>query len=257
MWPKRFETGVELAYVVIIRTYGLFQQTPVQDTNAPVTVIVILAMVAAFLALRLYSVLGKRTGHEQQPAHTPDEVYQDGRAGLALAPPRLAEPAGVDAMRTLGDGLIAPEAEAGVRAIIAADRSFDVPQFVDGAKGAYRMVLEAFWKGDREQLGWLCDADVLASFEEAIAQREAAGQTLENRLIRIEKVQISEAGVSGKVANVQLRFDADIAAVTRDKDGTVIAGSMTDGVDTHDVWTFSRDLRSSDPNWKLTETDEV
>jgi predicted lipid-binding transport protein (Tim44 family) len=217
-----------------------------------VTVIVILAMVAAFLAMRLYSVLGKRTGHEQQPAPTPDD-----RAKLALVPLRPAEPTGSEPVRAVGDGLIDLEAEAGVRAIIAADRSFDVPQFVEGAKGAYRMILEAFWAGDREQLGWLCDSNVLASFEEAILAREAEGHILENRLIRIEKVQISEAGVSGKVAHIQLRFDADIAAVTRDKDGTVVAGSMTDGVDTHDVWTFSRDLTSSDPNWKLSETDEV
>ncbi len=220
------------------------------------TVIVILAMLAAFLALRLYSVLGKRTGHEQQPAHTPDESFKD-RAGLALAPARLGEPVPADNARALGDGLIAPEAEAGVRAIIGADRGFDVPQFVDGAKNAYRMVLEAFWSGDRKQLSWLCDTDVLASFEEAIAQRDAVGETLENRLIRIEKAQVVAAELSGRTAHIQLRFDADIAAVTRDKAGAVIAGSMTDGVETHEVWTFSRDLKSSDPNWKLTETDEA
>jgi len=217
-----------------------------------VYVIVILAMIAGFLALRLYSVLGKRTGHEQEPALRPAED----RAKVTVLQPRpMAEGAG-DSVR-LAEGLIAPGAENGVRALIAADRSFDVPQFVDGAKSAYRMVLEAFWRGDRDELAWLCDDDVRASFEAAIAAREAEGHVLDNRLVRIEKAQIVEASVNGGMAQVALRFEADIAAVTRDQDGNVVAGSMTDAVGTNDIWTFTRDIRSADPNWKLSETDEA
>ncbi|CCW16094.1 Transporter [Sphingobium indicum BiD32] len=215
-------------------------------------VIVILAMIAGFLALRLYSVLGKRTGHEQEPALRPAED----RAKVTVLQPRPATEMVGDSVR-LADGLIAPGAEMGVRALIAADRSFDVPQFVDGAKSAYRMVLEAFWRGDRDELAWLCDEDVRASFEEAIAAREAEGHILDNRLVRIEKAQIIEASVDGRIAQVALRFEADIAAVTRDKDGNVVAGSMTDAVGTNDIWTFTRDIRSADPNWKLSETDEA
>ena len=219
---------------------------------APGYVIVILAMVAGFLALRLYSVLGKRTGHEQQPApRTADE-----RPKVTVLQPRAAGDVATDSVR-IADGLIAPGAEAGVRALIAADRTFDVPQFVEGAQSAYRMVLEAFWRGDKDELGWLCDADVLGSFAQAIDAREAEGLTLDNRVVRIEKAQIVEAGLNGRIAQVALRFDADIAAVTRDKDGNVVAGSLTDAVGTKDIWTFTRDIRSSDPNWKLSETDEA
>jgi predicted lipid-binding transport protein (Tim44 family) len=217
-----------------------------------VYVIVILAMIAGFLALRLYSVLGKRTGHEQEPALRPAED----RAKVTVLQPRPATEMAGDSVR-LADGLIAPGAENGVRALIAADRSFDVPQFVDGAKSAYRMVLEAFWRGDRDELAWLCDDDVRASFEDAIVAREAEGHVLDNRLVRIEKAQIIEASVDGRIAQVALRFEADIAAVTRDKDGNVVAGSMTDAVGTNDIWTFTRDIRSADPNWKLSETDEA
>lgn len=213
--------------------------------------IVILALVAGFLALRLYSVLGKRTGHEQQPA----PLQADDRAKVSVLQPRQAGEQGQEPTR-LAEGMLTPGAENGVRALIAADRRFDVPQFVDGAKSAYKMVLEAFWRGDRDELAWLCDSDVLASFNEAIAAREAAGETLENRLVRIDKAVITDASLSGRIAHITMRFDADIAAITRDKDGNVIAGSMTDAVATHDVWTFSRDLRATDPNWKLTETDE-
>ncbi|MES2157553.1 MAG: Tim44/TimA family putative adaptor protein [Pseudomonadota bacterium] len=215
-------------------------------------VIVILAMIAGFLAMRLYSVLGKRTGHEQEPAPRP----ADERAKVTVLQPRPTTEATGDSVR-LAEGLITPAAENGVRALIAADRTFDVPQFVDGAKGAYRMVLEAFWRGDREELAWLCDDDVRASFEEAIAAREADGHSLENRLVRIEKAQIVEASLNGRIAEVALRFEADIAAITRDRDGNVVAGSMTDAVGTNDIWTFTRDIRSADPNWKLSETDEA
>lgn len=216
-------------------------------------VIVILAMIAGFLALRLYSVLGKRTGHEQEPVLRPAED----RAKVSVLQPAPASQQGSDTVRLAAEGLISPSAENGVRALIAADRSFDVPQFVEGAKSAYKMVLEAFWRGDRQELEWLCDADVLASFEEAIASREAEGHILDNRLVRIEKAQIVEASVNGRIAEVSLRFEADIAAVTRDRDENVIAGSLTDAIGTRDVWTFTRDIRSSDPNWKLSETDEV
>lgn len=215
-------------------------------------VIVILAMIAGFLALRLYSVLGKRTGHEQEPALRP----ADERAKVTVLAPRPMAEGGGDSVR-LADGLITPGAEAGVRALIGNDRSFDVPQFVDGAKSAYKMVLDAFWRGDRQELEWLCDADVLASFEEAIAAREADGHVLDNRLVRIEKAQIVSASVEGRIAEVALRFEADISAVTRDQDGNVVAGSLTDAVGTRDIWTFTRDIRSADPNWKLSETDEA
>jgi predicted lipid-binding transport protein (Tim44 family) len=217
-----------------------------------VYVIVILAMIAGFLALRLYSVLGKRTGHEQEPAPRPAED----RAKVTIVQPRPVPEMAGDSVR-LADGLIASGGEVGVRALIAADRHFDVPQFVEGAKAAYKMVLEAFWRGDRQELEWLCDADVLTSFEDAIAAREAEGHVLDNRLVRIEKAQIVDAGVNGRMAEISLRFEADIAAVTRDRDGHVIAGSLTDAISTNDIWTFTRDLRSSDPNWKLSETDEA
>lgn len=215
------------------------------------TVIVILAMVAAFLGLRLYSVLGKRTGHEQQPAPQAEE-----RAPMPVLTPKRVDDIRPEPVRS-PEGMITPAAENGIRAIIGADRRFDVNQFAEGAKSAYQLILEAFWKGDREELAYLCDADVSGSFAQAIDAREADGQSLENRLIRIDRVQIADATLSGNVASITLRFDADIAAVTRDRDGHVIAGSMTDAVSTHDVWTFSRDIKSNDPNWKLTETDEA
>ena len=211
--------------------------------------VILLAMVAAFLALRLYSVLGKRTGHEQPLPRSPeDRPIVQGLPRTIDVTPDVRE----SAPRAIETG-----AEAGLRSIVSADSSFDVGQFVEGAKSAYRMVLEAFWKGDRETLKWLVEDNVRAEFESAIDARDEAGEVLDNRLVSIERAAITEATLTGKAARITLRFDADIAAVTRDKDGNVIAGSMTDAVEIQDEWTFTRDLKAADPNWKLADTDEV
>ncbi|MXO74999.1 Tim44/TimA family putative adaptor protein [Altererythrobacter aerius] len=215
--------------------------------------IVILAMIAAFLGLRLYSVLGRRAEHEEEPV--PTRFDQPGRADQpgALPPPRNAQPFRPAAL----EGAL-PAVERGVREIAAADKTFDVSGFLEGAKAAYGMILEAFWRGDRETLKELCDDDVYAGFEAAIDAREAAGETLENRLVRIEDAVIDSAELAaGQTARVTVRFVADIAAVTRDRDGAVVAGSLTDAVEARDLWTFKRDVRTADPHWLLDETDEA
>ena len=152
---------------------------------------------------------------------------------------------------------IAGGAETGLRAIVAAEPGFDVGQFVAGAQAAYRMVMEAFWRGDEEALGWLVEDDVRAAFADAIAARTAAGHVLDNRLVSIERATIVDAALAGRRATVSVAFEADVAAVTRDAEGKVIAGSTTDAVSSHEVWTFARTLRSADPNWKLADTDEA
>jgi len=213
--------------------------------------IVLLAMVAAFLGLRLYSVLGRRA--EQEEESVPQRFDSDDKpAGIArpapaapAVPPRPVELEGV-----------MPAVERGLREIAAADSRFNLAQFLDGARGAYRMVLESFWSGDRETLRELCDDDVYEGFIAAIDAREAAGETLDNSLIRIEETRIHSASLDGRTARIAVLFVADIAAVTRDKDGNVVAGSLDDAIESRDVWTFARNVSSRDPNWMLDETDE-
>ncbi|MBN8841456.1 MAG: Tim44 domain-containing protein [Sphingomonadales bacterium] len=209
--------------------------------------IVLLAMVAGFLALRLYSVLGKRTGHEQ-PLPKPADVPAGAVARTIDVTPEVRE----TTVRPIETG-----AEAGLRAIVSGEPGFDVPRFLEGAQAAYRMILEAFWRGDDKALAGLVEPDVAHAFAESIAARTAAGEVLENRLVSIERATIVGAALSGRDARITVRFDADIAAVTRNAEGQVIAGSTSDAVETHDVWTFARTLKSSDPNWKLADTDEA
>jgi predicted lipid-binding transport protein (Tim44 family) len=214
------------------------------------TVIVILALVALFIGLRLYSVLGERTGHEQQPILKPAE--SDARAAPPIAPQPVAQPAPADT----GDMAFVPTAGPGVRAILATDPSFDVARFLDGAKSAYRMILEAFWKGDLHALQSHVDSHVYDAFAAAVEQRQKDSLKLDNRLVTIDQAVISEATLERGLAIITVRFEADIAAVTRNSEGQVVAGSLSDAVQTRDLWTFRRDTGSRDPNWLLIETDE-
>jgi predicted lipid-binding transport protein (Tim44 family) len=149
-----------------------------------------------------------------------------------------------------------PTAGPGVRALLAADPSFDVAHFLEGSKAAYRMILEAFWKGDLDVVRPHADDHVFETFAGAVEQRQKDELTVDNRLVAVEQALIADAQLERSVALVTVRFEADIAAVTRNKDGEVVAGSLSDAVQTRDLWTFRRDIASNDPNWLLIETDE-
>ncbi len=217
--------------------------------------IVLLAMIAAFLGMRLYSVLGKRTGHEQEPVLP----RSDERAAASPATVRLpdGEPAtALPGALPGGSGLVyEPPAEAGLRQLLAADRHFDAGRFVEGAEAAYRMILEAFWTGDRDTLRDLCDDDSYQGFVDAIEAREARGEKLDNRLIGIDSAKITAVELDRREARITVRYQAGISAVTRDAEGKMIAGSMSDAAQADDLWTFRRQIGSSDPNWLLDEVE--
>lgn len=214
------------------------------------TVIVILALVALFIGLRLYSVLGERTGHEQQPILRPAD--SEPRTDARVDRPVPVQPAVADP----GDLAFIPTAGPGVRALLAADPAFDVARFLEGAKGAYRLILESFWKGELDALRPHVDDHVYETFASAVEQRKSDGVTIDNRLVAIDQAVIAEASVERGVADLTVRFEADIAAVTRNSSGEVVAGSLSDAVQTRDLWTFRRELSSRNPNWLLVETDE-
>jgi predicted lipid-binding transport protein (Tim44 family) len=140
---------------------------------------------------------------------------------------------------------------------MAADRSFNPAEFIEGARQAYKLILEGFWAGREDDYRAFVAEDVRAAFAQSVSERQEQGHVLDNRLVGIERAIIADARLYNGVAEITVRFDADIAAVTRDTEGNVIAGSLTDAVPTHDSWTFTRDVRSSDPNWILTDTDEA
>ena len=209
--------------------------------------IIIFAMIAVFLGLRLYAVLGRRTGHEQSSVPVAEEMKP-------VKAPLIVNTASNSPSKT--DLVFDPEVASGLKAVSSAESGFDPVRFTDGARSAYKMVLEAFWRADETELATLASEEVRATFADAIAARSDAGHVLDNRLVQIEKSTITKAWVENKVAHIMVQFVADIAAVTRDKDGKVVAGSLTDAVPTTDVWTFSKAVRSGTSEWTLTDTDE-
>jgi predicted lipid-binding transport protein (Tim44 family) len=210
-----------------------------------------LAMLAGFIGLRLYHVLGRRTGHEKPVADpfrpaAPDAVRPSGRV--------RAEPNQPISIDLPAD--VAPDVRPGLEQIARADRDFSPERFLAGAQGAYSMVLDAFWKGDLESVSDLVSDEMLANFRAAVDLRQTTGERIENRLLQVDRAQIVGAHMTGTMAEVTVRFDAEIVSVTRDAEGRVVAGDPNQSVETHDLWTFSRHTASSDPAWLLVATDE-
>ena len=141
--------------------------------------IVILAMIAAFLGMRLYSVLGRRAEHEEEII--PTNRFERGEE--ESTPRAVTQPAGESAQGDRAMAGFPPAIEMGLREISTADRNFELLGFLEGARGAYEVVLEAFWRGDKDELKSLCDDDVYESFEGVIDERNEAGITMDNRLI--------------------------------------------------------------------------
>ncbi len=197
--------------------------------------ILLLAMLAGFIGLRLVSVLGKRTGHEKPvpdrfAAAQPEVVVA--RPGIVETRPRtmVTLPMGTDAA-------LLPD----LQKLADIDTGFDPAKFLTGAQAAYRMVLEAFWSGDAAAMDGLVSDEVLHQFRRAIEQR--GGAALPNRLASVDSATISHAQLIGQMAEVTVHFDARIAA-----------GSNAEAAN-RDVWTFSRHIGSADPAWLLIATD--
>ena len=220
--------------------------------ESSLTAIVILALVALFIGLRLYSVLGERTGHEQPILKPADPEQAEARPAAKVA----AAPAATGPSNEADDMAFLPTAGPGVRALLSADPSFDVARFLEGAKSAYRLILESFWKGDLAAMRPYVDDHVYQTFAAAVEQRSTDGLVIDNRLIAIEQSLIAAVEMERSLALVTVRFEADIAAITRNAAGDVVAGSMSDAIQTRDRWTFRRDTATRDPNWLLVETDE-
>ncbi|NVJ99304.1 MAG: Tim44 domain-containing protein [Alphaproteobacteria bacterium] len=213
--------------------------------------IVLLAMVAGFILLRLRSELGKKTGNEPQPPAAGHMRHTHAGQPEESARNHVDIEVGEDTVVDLESN---PALRKAFQDIRHADRSFDVGTFLEGAKAAYGMILEAFWKGDKGTLKDFLDDSVYQQFSAAIDQRETNGLTVHNRLLDVTEEDIVDARLNGRMAELTVHFRAEIVAVTKDSDGHVVEGNLSDAVEFNDTWTFARDTKSREPNWTLIGT---
>lgn len=223
------------------------------------TIFFLVAAVVIFYQLR--NVLGRRTGSERPPF----DPYTAGRTVDKGAPapsdkvvslPRRKggeseeSYAAIDKFAPVGTPL-----NKGLRAIRDADPSFDPKAFVDGAKMAYEMIVMAYADGDRKTLKNLLSREVYDGFVQAISERENRSEKIESSFVGIDKADIVSAEMKGNEAHITLRIVSELISATRDSAGTVIDGDPETVAEVKDVWTFARDTRSRDPNWKLVATE--
>lgn len=221
----------------------------------------IFLVIAIVIFWRLRSVLGTRTGHEKPPSDPfapPEKPTPTEGGDNVIQLPRAARNAEgeaavierIDALAPAGSPL-----NASLKAIAAADAAFDPEAFVSGAKAAYEMIVTAYAGGERDTLRSLLSREVFDGFSGAIADRERRGETVDFTFVGIDRAEIADAALKGGTAEITVRFAAQLISVTRAKSGEVVDGDPSKVSEATDVWTFARQLRSSDPNWALVATE--
>jgi len=214
--------------------------------------IILFAMIAAFLVLRLRSVLGRRTGHERpRPDPLTARTTKPSTDNVVELPDRSAETAGDAKFETAQSD---DPLSAGLTQVRIADPSFNAQEFLTGARAAFEMVVESYASGDVKTLRSMLNDEVYENFSSAAKEREDAEEKLETTVIGTKKADIIEARVDGRMAFVTVKFVSEQVNVTRDKNGEVIDGDPNRVTEITDIWTFARNTRARDPNWTLVET---
>ncbi len=215
--------------------------------------LLVLAGIAVFLILRLRSVLGTRDGFEKPPASVSDSdsARRRGRPEFDViegGPDR-------DITDHVADGSDAAKALAAMK---MAEPGFSVSEFLEGARGAYEMILMAFENGDLSEVRGFLSDEVAETFDSVIADREAQGLTIEANFVGLREIALHDAAFDRESSegDVTVRFTGELTSVVRNADGEVIEGNATDIKRQRDVWTFSRTMGTNDPNWVLVATGE-
>ena len=214
--------------------------------------IVLLALVAGFIFLRLRSVLGRRTGHEAPPEEKSGNRF-----------PRAVE------MADFEEGAVqAPMSKAHIDHASKLDRAsrealdqiqhiepgFDLGQFADGASNAYGMILESFWKGRLDEVAEFLSPGVYKQFDGAIQSRVEQGYELDNKLLDVTNMLIASIELHDRHVAITIDFHSSIVSAIRDSAGEIVEGDAVEPNSVIDIWTFSRELGSRDPNWLLSAT---
>lgn len=216
--------------------------------DSAVIQLLVLAGIAVFLILRLRSVLGTREGYERPPEPLPGAATQNRR--------------GFDVIEGGADDDITDHVSAGspqARALAEMKRiepDFNVGEFLQGARGAYEMILMGFEQGNMDDLVPFLSRDVFESFDEVVQLREREGLKVEANFVGVREVELADATFDStrKEAEITVRFVGELTSVVRDRSGEIVEGDPNTIKQQRDVWTFAREMGSDNPNWKLVAT---
>jgi predicted lipid-binding transport protein (Tim44 family) len=220
--------------------------------------VILLALLTGFIAFRLYTVLGRRTGHERSAE---DQLrLPDGARPNAKAPPvkdnvvSLPERAGERAGAAGASAANATPLARGLLDIKLSDRSFDSDRFIGGARAAYEMIVTAFAHGERDTLRPLLSDDVFETFDREIRAREAKKERVDFTFLSLKSARITAAELKAQMAEITVTFESEIMLAGYDPSGALIEGDAKTPHEVSEVWTFARDTRAGDPNWTLIST---
>ncbi len=215
--------------------------------NSAVIQLLVLAGIAIFLILRLKNVLGTRDGFEKPPIAAP--VKRSSRGNLEV----IEGGADRDIIDHVKEG--SKEALA-LTAMKVAEPEFNVSEFLNGARGAYEMILMAFEHGDMDQIKPFLSEDVFETFSGVVEAREKQGLNIEATFIGVRELSLSGANFDegSREGEVTVKFVGEMTSVVRDKAGEIVEGNKNEVKRQKDVWTFARKLGANDPNWQLVAT---
>jgi len=219
----------------------------------PYADIVILALIAGFVLLRLRSVLGQKIDHDTRPL----AAYRATEAESPVVQVDKPKNANTE-LQDPDEKLLATLADTSLRetllAIKAADKSFSLSRFVEGAKAAFEMVFDAFVKDDRDTLKMLLSPELFATFAAELDKRKTMGNYPETTLLALISQEITGATLAKNIAHITLKHISEQVSVVRDKSGKITEGDPSASHHVEDHWVFERDLTSRNPNWKIIET---
>ncbi len=217
--------------------------------NSPLIQLLVLAGIAVFLILRLKNVLGTREGFEKPPLPTPG-------TSARKSPPLEVIEGGpdLDISDHVDEGSAEAHALAEMKRI---EPSFNVTDFLAGARGAYEMIVMGYERGDIAEIQPFLSEDVYESFVDGVSAREDQGLTIEANFIGVREMQLVDAKLDPDTneGEITIRFVAELNSAVRDKGGDIIEGSLTEIKKQKDTWAFARVMGADDPNWLLVSTD--
>lgn len=227
--------------------------------NFPYADIIIIALIAGFILLRLRSILGQKTGHEnpdffrpnqQEQPQKPEPIIQLVEKTLKPRQPQETIPEYDPYAQKLEGEPIAKD----IAELKNANPAFNATTFLDGAKIAFEMVFDAFIKGDKQTLSMLLAQDIYTHFVNDIDARASQETKKETTLLSVVSQDINSIRLDKNIARVAVRFESEQVTVERGKNGEIVSGNPSDVEHVIDEWVFERDITSKNPNWKIIET---